>query len=503
MMKALSSPLFLLLLVVFCLPLRSAQAQFLIAGKIDHPTENDDLYLNIPVISGFYTEHNLYFPVAADGHFELKLPLDTTKFATLIYKRKFFTLLLHPGKDLLIELHQADTSLHIVGGSDDIVNQVVQAVNIEELPFFFYRPAQYADFSAKRLQAELLDPYFAQRDKKIQQVMAAAIDNADKQRLRGELTAMAYGYVTGARMSGQWRGEADSLAGTLLEQKFLEAAPSGPHFYDYVDQSVRHLETKVGKMIRDGKINATATLPYFDMTLDSATHFIARYSKSQLYLHAALRYLSAGTAEDYAFMLIMRSAVHKELKTLADLSAVFLAHFPESRHIPVINRYHSQLKSLLQQNESNAAIQIIPDMEKVNTLEAILKPLRGQVVYLDVWGTWCGPCKAELPYLPQLKARFKGQPIVYLYFDMDEDDQDANWRDFIKVNGMEGLHLRKSRKDIAPFWKELLAGEADQAQYYPQYFIFDKKGKRVRAKAERPSGQAALYEQIQAVLNMP
>ena len=83
-------------------------------------------------------------------------------------------------------------------------------------------------------------------------------------------------------------------------------------------------------------------------------------------------------------------------------------------------------------------------------MNALVKSFKGKVVYLDIWGTWCGPCKDELTYVPELKAHFKGKDVVYIYLDMDEDDKDATWREFIKVNNMEGLHLRKNRKTIEP-----------------------------------------------------
>jgi thiol-disulfide isomerase/thioredoxin len=70
---------------------------------------------------------------------------------------------------------------------------------------------------------------------------------------------------------------------------------------------------------------------------------------------------------------------------------------------------------------------------------------------LDIWGTWCGPCKEELRFNPQLKQYFKGKDVAFVYLDMDDDAKDGQWRDFIKVNGMTGLHLRKSKPIFSNF----------------------------------------------------
>ena len=48
--------------------------------------------------------------------------------------------------------------------------------------------------------------------------------------------------------------------------------------------------------------------------------------------------------------------------------------------------------------------------------EFITAPFRGYVIYVDVWGTWCGPCRDQMGYVPALKKMLEGKPVVYLYF---------------------------------------------------------------------------------------
>lgn len=103
--------------------------------------------------------------------------------------------------------------------------------------------------------------------------------------------------------------------------------------------------------------------------------------------------------------------------------------------------------------------------------------------------------------MPDLKATFKNKDVVFVYLDMDDDKRDAIWKEFIKVNNMTGIHLRKNKTTIDPFWKELLANNTDKQEYYPQYFIFDKQGKVAVSKALAPSRGEALYAQINQVLN--
>jgi thiol-disulfide isomerase/thioredoxin len=60
--------------------------------------------------------------------------------------------------------------------------------------------------------------------------------------------------------------------------------------------------------------------------------------------------------------------------------------------------------------------------------------LKGKVVLLDFWATWCGPCRAALPHMQKIAKKFDGEPLVVLSVSLDQDEQ--KWKDFIAKNGM-------------------------------------------------------------------
>ncbi len=43
-----------------------------------------------------------------------------------------------------------------------------------------------------------------------------------------------------------------------------------------------------------------------------------------------------------------------------------------------------------------------------------LKDLKGKVVFLEYWATWCGPCVASIPHMNRLEEALKGEPVVFL-----------------------------------------------------------------------------------------
>ncbi|MBR5204681.1 MAG: hypothetical protein IKW32_05615, partial [Bacteroidaceae bacterium] len=66
----------------------------------------------------------------------------------------------------------------------------------------------------------------------------------------------------------------------------------------------------------------------------------------------------------------------------------------------------------------------------------ILKPFEGKLVYLDVWGTWCGPCKKEMEHASAIKQAMKGKEVVFLY--LANRSPEESWKNIIKEYGLTG-----------------------------------------------------------------
>jgi len=63
-----------------------------------------------------------------------------------------------------------------------------------------------------------------------------------------------------------------------------------------------------------------------------------------------------------------------------------------------------------------------------------LDDLKGKVVLIDFWATWCAPCREAVPHLEAIAKKFQGQPLVVLSVSLDTDEQ--KWKDFIAKNEM-------------------------------------------------------------------
>ena len=61
-----------------------------------------------------------------------------------------------------------------------------------------------------------------------------------------------------------------------------------------------------------------------------------------------------------------------------------------------------------------------------------LEELRGKVVVINFWATWCGPCKTELPYLSRFHERFEEQGFAVLAVSMDDARTQPGVRRFVR-----------------------------------------------------------------------
>jgi cytochrome c biogenesis protein CcmG, thiol:disulfide interchange protein DsbE len=94
-----------------------------------------------------------------------------------------------------------------------------------------------------------------------------------------------------------------------------------------------------------------------------------------------------------------------------------------------------------------------------------LSELRGKVVVLNFWATWCGPCVEEMPSLVQLQQRFKNKGVTVVGISIDVD-ADA-YRKFLKDYKVDFLTVRDPDQKTSNLYGTFK---------WPETYIIDRSG---------------------------
>ncbi len=106
-----------------------------------------------------------------------------------------------------------------------------------------------------------------------------------------------------------------------------------------------------------------------------------------------------------------------------------------------------------------------------------LKQFKGKYVVIDVWASWCYPCKKEYPCLQKLAEKYKDKNIVFI--SLSSDTQEFRWRNELAWGKMTGNQ----------WW---IAGDessmiAFRVSAIPRLILLDKKGRVMDLKLQKPS----------------
>lgn len=116
-----------------------------------------------------------------------------------------------------------------------------------------------------------------------------------------------------------------------------------------------------------------------------------------------------------------------------------------------------------------------------------LSDFEGKYIYIDVWATWCGPCRAEIPHLQKLEEHFKGvKTMAFVSISVDKQRDHSKWKDFVAKNNLGGEQLFADNDWNSEFVQEY------KISGIPRFIIVGPDGKIVDANASRPSSPNTL-----------
>lgn len=179
-----------------------------------------------------------------------------------------------------------------------------------------------------------------------------------------------------------------------------------------------------------------------------------------------------GTDKGTLFTTLTTAKIYSSINNFLPLTTEqeeVLNTLPSAAYGEMLKELNTEVLKKIELNKKKTGFTIneIGDVSNEELFDSIISKYRGQVVLVDVWATWCSPCRTANKDILPMKEELKDKDIIYVYLT-GETSPSGTWNNMI--TDIPGEHFRVKADQWSYLMKEFNIGGV------PTYFIIDREG---------------------------
>jgi len=398
------------------------------------------------------SDYKVEMPVSSEGVFSDTLPENTSNYYSLLFGKKVIDIYLPKARNLNIWVDANNLDSVLFKGENANENYYlakkakIGPQSYEEMVKFYSLPENEFLSEIKKLETESME----------------LINNSNlcEPFLKQELRNLHYEYLIGlmdyegvyANLTGNTSFKVSNSFPSVEEEKFeygniTDFNNSGPHrslLFKY------YRKLKKENIIKAGKYD------------DFSTFVNAKIDNQDIKNRLLYSYLKA----------VLTSIPDKER-----VYSSFMELSTDDSQKKEIEKIYNEMTLL---NKGNMSPKF-SNYRNAKGGTSSFDDYKGKYVYIDVWATWCGPCKAEIPFLKDIAEKYKGKNITFVSISVDKERDFSKWEKMVEEKQLSWPQLFADNSFNSEFIK------AYKIKTIPHFILLDPEGKIVLSSAHRPS----------------
>ncbi|OWY19709.1 TlpA family protein disulfide reductase [Sphingobacteriales bacterium UPWRP_1] len=416
--------------------------------------------------------------IDSSGKFMIQLPLKTPTYGWLFHANNSVPVFLHPGDNVQVTVNAQDMASTVKFEGRGADHCRLTAGYFRK----FNTAAQRSLLTQKMGDLEPAD-------------FIAYVDDIRKQKLqlladykvKGSLSQVCENFVK-TQTNVEW-------ANALLDYPFAHSLKSDeltpdnlpPDYYAFMDEvDLQNQEALQLSIYTDYLLKFISNR--FSKTIDRADYNTDNFYADKFEFTKTL--LSGKALYYVQGICITDACTYGKVENIAAKFDEYLVACPFTNYTQAVTEVYDRAFR-------TSAGQQAPDFSLINLAgdTLTLQQLKGKVLYVDFWATWCGPCVREMGYSEQLKEKFTGKNVAFVYISVDDNPMD--WEYYLH-NTL--LYTPDSTLHLFANGLTSETGKNYNIKGVPRYLIIDADGIIADSNAKRPSDPGVVAD-LEKVLN--